>query len=201
MPSDEKNAMKGAEVSEALAELLERKVEVEEVVDAGVTTQLVESGKKGEELVAFAKELFAGGAAKPPGSQFLKAVLDKVAPLDKACAWSGEDEYGLLLQGLLFQEGEEEVKALFVVQGIVHTMLNSPGEVPKGLLEAVFMALYKEDIVDADAFEAWKDDLEDQTPGKMDAIVATSGFIQFLAEQEDDDDDDDDDDEEDSDYE
>ena len=177
---DEKRSFIKAELSAELAALVGREVaeQKDDVATDDVISKLLEGDKKGKALITHAKAVFADNE-KPAGSAFLAAVLAKSAPLDAACAWTTEEEYGLLLNALLYgNEDEEPMKALFECQAAVHAL-----GWPKGLLETIFMKLYQNECLDDEAFEAWKDDLSD-APGKMKAIVDVTGFLNFLAEQE-----------------
>jgi hypothetical protein len=48
------------------------------------------------------------------------------------------------------------------------------------LIEKIFMKLYQVDVVGEEAVLAWKDDVNDDVPGKMTAIVQTSAFCTWL---------------------
>lgn len=103
-------------------------------------------------------------------------------PLGKAKAtpsWTLPESYGLML-AKLFQGTEAktfQMLALYRVQAYCSTL-----DFPKGLIEKVFMNLYEHDIVDEDAFIAYKYDLtdDDETPGKMKAIIQLTNWLEWL---------------------
>jgi len=63
---------------------------------------------------------------------------------------------------------------------------------PQGLMKILFYELYELDIVFEDAYSVWREDLLDQTPGKMKALVQVREFLDWLdqAEQEEEEEDD-----------
>ena len=68
----------------------------------------------------------------------------------------------------------------------------------KELLEAMFLHLYNHDIIAEESFVAWKNDYEDETPGRRSAIIELTRWFQWLDSLEDEessDEDEDDDDE------
>jgi len=110
--------------------------------------------------------------------------------LNSAGACFNPDQLAPMLSGLLYEHQARSVAAL---RGL-NQAVNAVG-FPKGLVEATFMHLYDKDIIQEEAFTAWKDDYEDQTEGRGTAIIQLTRWFMWLAE----DDDDSDEDEEDSD--
>lgn len=51
---------------------------------------------------------------------------------------------------------------------------------PKGLLERVFMALYENDVIAEGAFIEYKYDVNDDVPGKMNAIFNVTNFLNWI---------------------
>jgi translation initiation factor 4G len=62
---------------------------------------------------------------------------------------------------------------------------------PKGFFLRVCKYLYDVDIVEEDAFMAWRDLVDDVYPGKGEALVAVNEFLNWMATADDDDDEDD----------
>lgn len=52
---------------------------------------------------------------------------------------------------------------------------------PSGLAKMLFYKLYDEDVVFEDAFEFWREDVDNPTPGKMKALVQVNEFLHWLA--------------------
>ncbi|KJE96765.1 hypothetical protein CAOG_07037 [Capsaspora owczarzaki ATCC 30864] len=70
---------------------------------------------------------------------------------------------------------------------------------PKDLILRLFKLLYHCDIVDEEGFVLWKEDVNDDFPGKGNALFRVNAWLNALAEAEENDDDDDDDDDDDED--
>lgn len=98
--------------------------------------------------------------------------------------WAEADAFGAAIEALCSEDAQASTGALFALQGAWH----AAGK-PKGVLEGAFMKLYMDDLVDEAAFEQWKDDEDDSTDGKTDAIFATNRWFMWLAEQADSDED------------
>ena len=59
------------------------------------------------------------------------------------------------------------------------------------LVQSMFRAMYKYDLADSEAFDEWKEDESEDHPGKMQAIIQTTDWFNWLQDDDDDDDDDD----------
>jgi hypothetical protein len=57
---------------------------------------------------------------------------------------------------------------------------------PKHLLASVFQRLYDDDVVLEESFRQWREDTDDPTPGKLDALVQANRWLTWLdtAEEE-----------------
>lgn len=62
---------------------------------------------------------------------------------------------------------------------------------PKGLLLRVANELYDNDVVEQSAWMKWREEINDDEPGKGDALVALNEYLNWMETAEDDDDDDD----------
>jgi hypothetical protein len=163
------------------------KVDLDAMVSA-----LVTGSARGEELVGEAKKLFTeAGGAKPAPEALFRAVIEQEG-LDKEVGWAEDDTFGVLLGAIIAAKPvKEQLPVLFTIQGI---WMEKGAE--KGVLEAVFMKLYDEDIVEHEVFDAWKEDTEDETDGKMKAIFELNAWLNWLETASDDDSSDEDSDEE-----
>jgi len=104
------------------------------------------------------------------------------------------EEQGAMLEWLLYDSKKRSVAGLRAVIRVVHEI----GFPSKGLLEAMFLHLYNHDIIAEESFVAWKNDYEDETPGRRSAIIELTRWFQWLDSLEDEessDEDEDDDDE------
>ncbi len=50
----------------------------------------------------------------------------------------------------------------------------------KGLMPNFFMALYQNDVIMEDAFQAWREDETNRTPGKEKTLQQTEKFFEYL---------------------
>ena len=53
---------------------------------------------------------------------------------------------------------------------------------PQGLMKKVFYNLYETDIIFEDAYNEWREDVVDDTPGKNTALFQVNEFLQWLSE-------------------
>ena len=149
-----------------------------------VADEIVKSEKRGKELTKFAATLYAA-KCKPTGPIMLSAILYATESAKKTADWTSAEQYGDLLSNLIYPTDPKthQLQTLYALQRFFHSI-----SFPKGLLEKVFMALYQNDILDEDAFIAYKYDVDDETPGKMKAIIETTQWLTWLetaAEEED----------------
>lgn len=140
------------------------------------------SALKGSDLTA----LIASSVAKTTGSALLSVLLSKQAdPHD--FKWYKDTEFGNSLKFLLADKKEDQIEALYVIQAHFHK-LNFPKVEIKGvsrnLIDVVFQALYKVEIIDDLSFLDWVEDDNDEVPGKLNAVVQTTQFISFLRESD-----------------
>jgi hypothetical protein len=132
-----------------------------------LATELIGSGKKGEELATAVK------AEKDlPGW----ALLYKCLTTDKDCSWKDDYTPALLAKLGESSDRKEQVKALFQVQKFLH----ENNFEPKGLIEKIFITLYNADIIESDGFVDWKDDYENEMPGRAKAIIQITAWMQWL---------------------
>ena len=84
---------------------------------------------------------------------------------------------------------EQQVWALYALQSIAYK-----NNFPKELLLRLFVYSYDLDITEEDAYFKWKEDINDDTPGKGKALFQVSKWLQWLehASEESDDNNDDD---------
>ena len=53
---------------------------------------------------------------------------------------------------------------------------------PQGLIKKVFYSLYETDIIFEDAYVVWREDVDDDTPGKDRALFQVNEFLQWLSD-------------------
>jgi len=88
--------------------------------------------------------------------------------------------YALLLQRFL-ETTPLQLAGVFEVQAFWHSLKQ-----PKHLLASIFQRLYDDDVVLEESFRVWREDVDDPTPGKLDALVQANRWLQWLetAEEE-----------------
>ncbi|CAB4009217.1 eukaryotic translation initiation factor 4 gamma 2-like [Paramuricea clavata] len=90
--------------------------------------------------------------------------VDRNQPLDKEI----QDQEKLMMKNMkkfLNDNIQLQVSALYALQVFCHC-----NEFPKGLLLRMFVTLYDLEIIEEDAFISWKEDVNDQHPGKGRAL-------------------------------
>jgi hypothetical protein len=145
-------------------------------VDRETMKQVLASGKKGEELAAVAKDLFAKNG-RPTGAVVFEAVTAAAEDVAKASAnWIAMPAYGELLKfAMEDSDKKDQMGALYALQVFLHKY-----DFPKGLIEKCFMALYSLDIIDETGFFEYKYDVDGDAPGRMKAIIQTSTWLTWL---------------------
>ncbi|KAG2521793.1 hypothetical protein JM16_006116 [Phytophthora kernoviae] len=160
----------------------EEKKQAEEVAakkaeaDRETMKKVLASGKKGEELVAVAKDLF-GKQGSPSGSVLFETVTNAAEDVAKSSAnWIALPAYGELLKfGMEKSDKKDQMEALYALQVFLNKY-----EFPKGVMEKCFMALYSLDIIEDVGFFEYKYDVDGDVPGRMKAIIQTSSWLTWL---------------------
>ena len=173
---------------EAIAAFLPVQKETVEVSTEGVQAQvdaLLACGLEGQVLVAFAEAQNAFVDADI-AIQLIGALVEQ-HPEDVSCAWVAQ--YAPFLAKVLYHEElsedetHDQVMALYAVQR-AFDVLGFPVVDDTKLVYAVFMNLFKHDIISDMGFIGWKEDLRENVPGRMKALVQTSPFLEWLEEDE-----------------
>ncbi|XP_035672305.1 eukaryotic translation initiation factor 4 gamma 2-like isoform X1 [Branchiostoma floridae] len=94
-----------------------------------------------------------------------------------------------VLQRFLHDHVGLQVSALYALQ--VHCFNNG---FPKGMLLRMFMMMYDLEITEEDAFFRWKEDINDEFPGKGKALFQVNTWLQWLETAEEDESEEEDDD-------
>merc|ERR1711871_1615272 len=71
----------------------------------------------------------------------------------------------------------KQAGCLYEVQALCHAT-----NWPAGPMKKLFYNLYETDIVFEDAYGVWREDVNDQTPGKDKALFQVNQFLQWLDE-------------------
>jgi len=119
----------------------------------------------------------------PSGPTFARWLIRTVLNLGKAGGADEEskvlEKYGKLLQRFLKDSIPIQVACLFEIQLFWHGL-----GMPKGFMEPLFVALYDGDVFLEEAFKQWRDDEDDGTPGKTDALIQTRKWLEWLENAE-----------------
>ena len=139
------------------------------------------TGKKGEELVDYLKEM----QLEVTAASILNVVLSHLEdPL--STKWTSKSEYGAVLAFLASSNMKSQIELLYEVQAHCHKLKFPKIEVKEKqhkLIDVIFRLLFTQEIVDGPGFLGWADDDNDaEVPGKTDAIVQTTDFIAWLRE-------------------
>jgi hypothetical protein len=144
-------------------------------------TEAFITGLKGAALVTHIE----GMEIKPSGAALTAVVLSNLEdPL--SLKWCTKTEFGLAVKTMLGGDLKLQMETLHALQFHAHN-LKFPKIMVKekkcSLIEMLFKHMYSHDIVDTEGFQMWAED-DDESKGKIDAIVQTTNFFQFLIEEE-----------------
>lgn len=92
-------------------------------------------------------------------------------------------KYQPMLQVFLSGKQDLQLVALYSLQTYCHEI-----NFPKGLIEKWFNFLYEFEIVDEEVFAKWKEDINDEYPGKGRALFQVNKWLTWLEETEEDED-------------
>lgn len=109
-----------------------------------------------------------------------KAIVEK----EKECL----AKFKPVLQAFLHAHNNLQIIAIYALQVFTYT-----NKFPKGMLLRWFICLYDLEIVEEEAFLAWKEDVNDDYPGKGKALFQVNQWLTWLQETEEDEEDDEDD--------
>ena len=160
-------------------------VDVSKVVDDTEVLAEFASGKRlGGDL-----KLWCEGQIIPKVERLVFHLLTETEKLnpDPNCAWAEPSKYG---EALLFLVEDDLLKQVQLLVGIQKycDKLGFPKLNNEYVIQSMFRAMYKYDLADSEAFGMWK---EDESPeyeqGKLNAVIQTVDWFNWLEEDEDDD--------------
>ncbi|XP_070391572.1 eukaryotic translation initiation factor 4 gamma 2 isoform X3 [Dermacentor albipictus] len=105
------------------------------------------------------------------------AVAPERAQLDKERELL--ERYQALLRAFLGERSALQLTALYALQTLWHSL-----GFPKGMLLRWFVLLYDLEIVEEEAFLKWKEDVNDDYPGKGKALFQVNQWLTWLEEAE-----------------
>ncbi|DBA01938.1 TPA: hypothetical protein N0F65_006671 [Lagenidium giganteum] len=133
--------------------------------DLDVMKKVLAGGKKGDALVAHAKEVYKSLSERPGGFAVFEAVQAAAEDVAKKSAnWAAPAAYGAYLKFAMENaDRSEQLWALRAIQVFQHKH-----GFQEGVMHKTFMALYTLDVIEEEAFLDYKDDMND-LPGRMEA--------------------------------
>ena len=193
----EETERRNREAKEAAAALVKEQAELRGTLEKNALTiveDFVKSGSRGVALRDKLQESKVEGASSEEdspgllGTALLKyALTSSSSPEDAVFSpskWWAKDQFGAALSGLLEGRVPAQVTALFIVQAYCHSFKFPviTGAKSGKLIELLFNLLLSSQAIEPEGFFAWSEDETEDSPGRLDAAVQTSGFIMKLRE-------------------
>lgn len=96
-------------------------------------------------------------------------------------SWAAEKAYGMALKAFTENKVKASTAALFALQGHFAKHNFPLGEKGHAILPISFKALYDDDVIETNAYNAWRDDIRNSTPGKDKALLQTRECVCLCA--------------------
>ena len=132
---------------------------------------LLESGEAKLERTVMRCVLSAGMGNDEPDAKLAPKLckqIERCAKLLQKCTASTQSESKRLYK---------QANCLYEVQAFCAAQ-----QWPSGLIKKLFYNLYESDVVFEDAYGVWREDVNDDTPGKDKALFQVNEFLQWLDE-------------------
>jgi len=114
---------------------------------------------------------------------------EKLTP-DISCAWAEPSKYGAALVSLVEDDLLKQVDVLFAIQKYCNK-IGMPKLNDEYVIQAMFRSMYKYDLASDEAFEIWKEDeSEEHEAGKVNAVIQTVDWFNWLEQDEEEEEDD-----------
>lgn len=157
------------------------------VDDSAVIAEFISGKRLGEELKAWVGEQVISSVEK-----LVFAFLEenqKMTP-DISCQWAEPSNYGAALVSLVEDDLLKQVDVLFAIQKYCNK-IGMPKFNDEYVIQAMFRSMYKYDLASDDAFEFWKEDeSEEHEAGKVNAVIQTVDWFNWLEQDEEEEEDD-----------
>jgi hypothetical protein len=150
---------------------------------AELMAEFVSGNKLGDDLKAWTEE---HRNSLPMLDKIIFELLDKVEKLNPnpECLWAGPDKYGAALLALTEDDIVNQMHVLWGIQFYCDKM-GFPKIDEEYLVQSMFRAMYKYDLVEEDAFMEWKEDeTEVFEKGKLKAVIQTTEWFAWLEEED-----------------
>lgn len=150
--------------------------------------EFVSGGKLGADLKKWCQEQKSRLPKVEALVYHLLNEKEKLNP-DPACKWAEPSNYGAALMYLVGDNIGKQMQVLFAIQKYCEK-LGFPKVDNEYVVQAMFRAMYKYDLAEADAFLEWKeDDSDENSSGRLKAVVQTVEWFQWLDQDDEEDDD------------
>jgi eIF4-gamma/eIF5/eIF2-epsilon len=97
--------------------------------------------------------------------------------------WASKTQFGLALAAMVYGKLKPSVAVLFELQR-AFLQAKVPRESASDVMSNSLMALYTFDVIEEEAFLAWKDAPRDEVDGKQGVLQKCTKFFDFLANAE-----------------
>jgi len=105
---------------------------------------------------------------------------------DSDCKWAAKPQYGAALLSLVEDDVLRQTEVLWAIQRYCDWMgFPKKGTTNEYLVQSMFMAMYKYDLAEAEAYDYWKEDESDEHEvGKQKTLVQTIDWFNWLEEDD-----------------
>jgi len=79
----------------------------------------------------------------------------------------------------ILEDMKLQIEAIYALQVYVHSE-----QFPKGMLLRLFMQMYDNEVIEEDAFVKWKEEVNDEYPGKGKALFQVNTWLTWLEQAE-----------------
>ena len=153
-------------------------------LESTLLDEFISGNKLGEELKQWCVDQ---GSVLPSVEKLIFHLLSEkeLKNPDPECGWAEQEKYGIALIALIDDGALEQMQVLWALQKYCDTQ-GFPKINDEYLVQAMFRAMYKHDLVVEDAFLEWKEDeSEENARGKMTSIIQTTAWFDWLEEDDD----------------
>ena len=168
----------------ALKEEAERKAKEAAEAEATLLDEFISEKKLGKDLEQWCHDQ---GAVLPSVEKLVYHLLTNKegSSPDPECPWAAPEKYGSALLSLVTDKGYEQIQVLWAIQKYCDS-ISFPKYKDEYVVQSMFRAMYKYDIAEPGAFDEWKEDeSEENSRGKMKAVIQTMDWFAWLEEDDD----------------
>jgi hypothetical protein len=145
--------------------------------------EFISGNKLGEDLSQWCADQ---GSVLPTVEKLIFHLLSEkeLKNPDPECAWAEPEKFGTALLSLVEDNAEGQMQVLWAIQKYCDTQ-GFPKINDEYLVQSMFRAMYKYDLAEPGAFDEWKEDeSEENSQGKMKAVIQTMDWFNWLEEDD-----------------